>query len=43
MVEETKSNPFASSDREEERSPRKTRRGRQLVMDFKVEVPKLEG
>jgi len=41
--EVTESNPFTSSDEDEERRPRRTRRGKQLAMDFKVEIPEFEG
>lgn len=41
--EDTESNPFASSDGDEERRPRRTRRDKQSYMNFKVEIPEFEG
>lgn len=41
--EESEDNPFATSDEELERRPRRARRGKQLAMDFKVEIPEFEG
>jgi len=40
--EESEGNPFATSDEDLERRPRRTRRGKQLAFDFKVEIPKFE-
>ena len=43
VEEESGDNPFATSDEELERRPRRARRGKQLAMDFKVEIPEFEG
>ena len=39
VEDESESNPFASSEEEGERRPRRPRRGKQLALDFKVEIP----
>ena len=36
-------NPFATSDEDLERRPRRSRKGKQLALDFKVEIPEFEG
>ena len=41
--EESEGNPFATSDEDLERRPRRARRGKQLALDFKVEIPEFEG
>ena len=41
--EESEGNPFATSDEDRERRPRRTRRGNQLALDFKLEILKFEG
>ena len=41
--EESEGNPFATSDEDLQRRPRRVRRGKQLALDFKVEIPKFEG
>jgi len=41
--EESEGNPFATSDKDLERRPIRARRGKQLALDFKVEIPEFEG
>ena len=43
VVEEYEGNPFASSEDDEERRPRRSRRGKQLALDFTVEILEFEG
>jgi len=41
--DEIKGNPFASSEDSKERRPESSRRGEQVVMDFKLEISKFKG
>ena len=41
--EESEGNPFAASDEDLERRARRARRGKQLALDFKVEISEFEG
>jgi len=41
--EESEGNPFATSDEDLERRPRRARTGKQLALDFKVEISEFEG
>jgi len=43
VKDESKDNPFAYSEDGEERRPRRSRRGKELAMDFKVEISEFEG
>ena len=43
MGEESEGNPFATSDEDLERRPRRSRKGKQLTLDFKVEIPEFDG
>jgi len=43
MGEESEGNPFATSDEDLERRPRRARRGKQLALDFKVDILEFEG
>jgi len=40
---ESEGNPFATSDEDLKRRPRRARRGKQLALDLKVEIPGFEG
>ena len=41
--EESESNPFGTSKEDEVREPRRSQGGKQIYVDFKLEIPEFEG